>query len=49
MDLKEIGREVVDWQWQALVNMVTNLRVPQKAENFLSNYQILMKDYAPRG
>jgi hypothetical protein len=22
-------------EWQALVNMVTNLQVPQKAENFL--------------
>jgi hypothetical protein len=36
IDLKEIGLEEVDWvclaqdrdQWQALVNMVTNLHVP---------------------
>jgi len=36
MDLREIGWEGVDWthlaedrdQWQALVNMVMNLRVP---------------------
>jgi hypothetical protein len=43
MDLREIGSEGVDWmhlaqdrdQWWALVNMVMNLWVPQKAENFL--------------
>jgi hypothetical protein len=36
MDLREIGREVVDWmhlaqdgnQWQALVNTVMKFRVP---------------------
>jgi hypothetical protein len=36
MDIREIGRDVVDWidlaqdrdQWRALVNTVMNLRVP---------------------
>jgi hypothetical protein len=45
MDLTEIGCEGVDWvhlaedrdQWQALVNTVMNLRVPGKAENFLTS------------
>jgi hypothetical protein len=44
MDLKK-GWEGVDWmhlaqdrdQWQAVVNTVMNLRVPQKAENFLTS------------
>jgi hypothetical protein len=38
MDLREMGWEGMEWilnQWQALVNMVTNLWVPQKAGNFL--------------
>jgi hypothetical protein len=43
MDLRETGWENVDWmhlsqvrnQWRALVNIVMNLRVLQKAENFL--------------
>jgi hypothetical protein len=42
IDLKEIGREWVDWihvtqnrnQWRALVNTVMNLQVPQEAGNF---------------
>jgi hypothetical protein len=42
--LREIGWEGVDWmhlaqerdQWWALVNMVMNLQVPYKAENFLT-------------
>jgi len=45
MDLREIGWEVVNWihlgqdrgQWWAAVNMVMNLRVPQKTENSLTN------------
>jgi hypothetical protein len=45
IDFREIVWEDVDWihlnqdgdQWQALVNMVMNLQVPQKAENFLNN------------
>jgi len=43
MDLREIGWEGVDWihvgedrdWWQAVLNMVMNLQVPQKAGNFL--------------
>jgi hypothetical protein len=42
MDLREIGREGVDWihlaqdrdSWRGLVNTVMNLRVPAKAGNF---------------
>jgi hypothetical protein len=45
LDLREIRWEVVDWihvtqdrdKWRALVNMVMNLRVPQKAENILTS------------
>jgi hypothetical protein len=45
MCLKERGWEGVDWmylaqerdQWQSLVNMVMNLQVPQKVENFLTS------------
>jgi len=45
MDLGKIGWEVVEWvhlaqnreQWRAIVSMVMNLRVPEKAENFLTN------------
>jgi hypothetical protein len=45
MDLRVIVWEDVDWihlaqdrdQWRALVNMVMNLWVPQKAENFLTS------------
>jgi len=46
MDLREIGMmEGVDWihvaqdrdRWPALVNMVTNLRVPYKEGNFLTS------------
>jgi hypothetical protein len=44
MGLGEIGLEVVDWihlaqdrdWWQALVNMIMNLLVPQKAGNDLT-------------
>jgi len=43
MDLREIGREGVDWmrlaqdkdRWRAFVNTVMNLRVTKKAGNFL--------------
>jgi hypothetical protein len=46
MDLKEIACEGVDWihpaqdmsQWHALVNMVMNLSVPLKVENFLTSF-----------
>jgi hypothetical protein len=42
MDLREIGREGVEWiqlaegrdQWRVVVNTVMNHRVPQKARNF---------------
>jgi hypothetical protein len=45
MDLKEVGWEGVDWihlaqdtdQWRAVVNTVTNLRVPQNSGNFLTS------------
>jgi len=45
MDLGEIGWEGVDSihlvqdrdQWWALVNLVMNLQVPQKVENFLTS------------
>jgi hypothetical protein len=45
MDLREIGWEHVDWrhvaqnrdQWRAVVNTVMNIRVPPKAENFLTS------------
>jgi len=45
MNLTEIVWESVDWihlaqdmdQWQDLVNMVMNLQVPQKVENFLTS------------
>jgi hypothetical protein len=44
MDLREGGWEVVDWihlaqdrdQWRAIMSTVMNLRVPQKAGNFLT-------------
>jgi hypothetical protein len=43
MDIKEIGWKCLDWihlaqgrdHWQALVNMVINLRVSQKVGEFL--------------
>jgi hypothetical protein len=46
MDLMEIGWEDVGWmhlcqdrdQWRVLVNMVMNLQVPHKAENFLTSW-----------
>jgi hypothetical protein len=45
MDLREKGWEHVAWmhldqdrdQWRAVVNTVMNLRVPQKAGNFLTS------------
>jgi hypothetical protein len=45
MDLRETGLEGVDWihlaqdidWWWDLVNMVTNLQAPKKAENFLTS------------
>jgi hypothetical protein len=45
MDLRKIGWEGVDRmylaqdtdQWQALVNSVMNLWVPQKVDNFLTS------------
>jgi hypothetical protein len=45
MDLREIGRECMDWmhlvqdrdQWWSLVNTVMYLRFPQKAGNFLTS------------
>jgi hypothetical protein len=48
MDLREIGWNDADWidlaqdreQWRALVNTVTNLRVPKNAERFLSGCTI---------
>jgi hypothetical protein len=48
MDLREIGRDGVDWmdvakdrdQWMALVNTVSNLRVPRNAGKFLSGCAI---------
>jgi hypothetical protein len=44
MDLREIGEDGMDWidlaqdrdQWRALVNTVTNIRVPKNAQ-FLSS------------
>jgi hypothetical protein len=44
-DFCEISREGVDWmhltqdrdQWRALLNTVTNLRVPLKVANFLTS------------
>jgi hypothetical protein len=45
MHLRETEWGVMDWihlfqdrnQWQALVNTVTNLRVPRKADNFVTS------------
>jgi hypothetical protein len=44
MDVRKIGWEVVDWmhlaqdmdEWWAVVNIVMNFWVPQKAGNFLT-------------
>ena len=43
MDLQEVGCGCTDWidaaqdtdRWRALVDVVTNLRIPQNAGNFL--------------
>jgi hypothetical protein len=45
IDLRGVGWENVDWmhlardrdQWRDYVNMVTNLRVPLKARNFVTS------------
>jgi hypothetical protein len=45
MEIREIGWDIVDCihlaegrnQWQPLVNMVMNLRVPYKARSFLTS------------
>jgi hypothetical protein len=45
IDLRELGWDGMDWidltqdrdQWRALVNTVTNLRVPYNAGKFLSS------------
>jgi hypothetical protein len=50
MDLKEIGFRIVDWihlaqdrdRWQAVVNMVMNLRVPQNVGEFLDQQMGLL-------
>jgi hypothetical protein len=47
--LREVGCGNMDWinlaqdrnRWQALVNAVTNLRVPQNARNFLTSEDML--------
>jgi len=44
-DLRETGWEGVDWihlaqdrdQWRVVVNTVMNLRIPEKARNFLTS------------
>jgi hypothetical protein len=43
-DLREVGRKVLNWtsldqdtdQWRILMSIVLNLRVPYKAEHFLT-------------
>jgi hypothetical protein len=48
IDLREMGWDGVDWidlaqdrdQWRAVVNAVTNLRVPQNAGKFLGGRTI---------
>ena len=47
MDLKEIGYDIVEWinlaqdrdKWQALVNTVMNLRVPQITRSSCDMYR----------
>jgi hypothetical protein len=49
MDLQEVGCEGMDWielaqdrdRWQALVNVVMNLQVPQNAGNFLDSCKLV--------
>ena len=49
-DLKGTGWKIIYWinldqdmdQWQALVKIVTNLQIPQYAENFLPSWEIII-------
>jgi len=49
VDIKEIGREDVDWihlvqntdQWRVLVKTVKNLRIPKKVWNFMISWMTI--------